>query len=204
LHVDFLSHPTLSLSHGIEMHAEQPLSPPQDLIVDALRHGDHRAALAACVQLHSASLGRLCMSWLGTQAEADEATQETLLAAFDAMSTWRGEGSVRAWLFGIARHVCARRIETRQRREARLRLVHSDADAVAGADGLLAARRRAEHVRNALEQLKPSERDAVVLRYEAELSFREVADVCGIDEAAARKRVSRALERLRDILPDDL
>lgn len=144
------------------------------------------------------------MSWLGTQAEADEATQETLLAAFDAMSTWRGEGSVRAWLFGIARHVCARRIETRQRREARLRLVHSDADAVAGADGLLAARRRAEHVRNALEQLKPSERDAVVLRYEAELSFREVADVCGIDEAAARKRVSRALERLRDILPDDL
>ena len=85
-----------------------------------------------------------------------------------------------------------------------LRLVHSDADGAPGADGLLAARRRAERVRDALERLKPSERDALVLRYEADLSFREVAAACGIDEAAARKRVSRALEHLRADLPDDL
>ncbi len=66
-----------------------------------------------------------------------------------------------------------------------------------GAEALLDARRRSERVRRALGVLKPSERDAVVLRFEGELSFREVGEACGIDEAAARKRVSRALERLR-------
>ena len=142
------------------------------------------------------------MGWLGSQAEADEAVQETLLAAFDAMAQFRGESTVRAWLFGIARRVCARRVETRGRREARLRLVRGDLDVSPGADSLLAARREAERVRSALEQLKPSERDAVVLRYDGELSFREVAEACGIDEAAARKRVSRALERLRTVLTD--
>ena len=71
-----------------------------------------------------------------------------------------------------------------------------------GADELLSARRRGERLRLALEQLKPSERDAVVLRFEGELSFREVGESCGIDEATARKRVSRALEKLRSTLVD--
>jgi RNA polymerase sigma-70 factor (ECF subfamily) len=42
----------------------------------------------------------------------------------------------------------------------------------------------------------------VTLRYEAGLSFREVAVACGVDEAAARKRVSRALSRLRERLSE--
>ena len=59
-----------------------------------------------------------------------------------------------------------------------------------------------ERLRNALAELKPSEREAVVLRYDAGLSFREVAAACGVDEAAARKRVSRALSRLRASLAE--
>ncbi|MBI5514708.1 MAG: RNA polymerase sigma factor [Deltaproteobacteria bacterium] len=185
---------------GVESTARQAGSDP---VIDAIQRGDPRGALGLCARLHGPAIGRLCMSWLGSQAEAEEAAQETLLAALDALGQFRGDGTVRAWLFGIARRVCARRVETRGRREARLRLVHADADSPDAA-ALLATRRRAERVRLALEQLKPSERDAVVLRYEGELSFREVADACGIDEAAARKRVSRALERLRQDLGQEL
>lgn len=181
------------------MTAEIPAA-PEDPIDDAIARGDHRAAVALCARTHGAALGRLCMSFLGVQAEADEAVQETLLAAYDGMGAYRAEGSVRAWLFGVARRICARRVETRVRREQRLRLVHGEAESAPGADVVLAARRDAERVRGALEQLKPSERDAVVLRYERELSFREVGVACGVDEATARKRVSRALERLRSLL----
>ena len=184
------------------MTAEIP-SEPEDPIERCLAHGDHRGAVALCARTHGAALGRLCMSFLGAQAEADEAVQETLLAAFDGAASYRAEGSVAAWLYGIARRVCARRVEVRGRRERQLRLVGSEVDHADGADVLLAARRRGERVRVALEQLKPSERDAVVLRYEGELSFREVGESCGIDEATARKRVSRALEKLRSTLVDE-
>jgi RNA polymerase sigma-70 factor (ECF subfamily) len=174
-----------------------------DPIHDLIVRGDHRGAVGLCARTHGNAIGRLCMAFLGSQADAEEATQETFIAAFDSMSGFRGDGSVRSWLFGIARRVCARRVETRGRREARLRLVRGDESESPAADMLLAARQRAERVRRALEELKPSERDAVVLRYESDLSFREVADACGIDEAAARKRVSRALERLRGALGDE-
>jgi RNA polymerase sigma-70 factor (ECF subfamily) len=136
------------------------------------------------------------MAFTGSQAESEELVQETFLAAFDGLSQYRGEGSARAWLFGIARRICGRHTEMRARRDARLRLVH-DTGRAPDASELSIDRERAERARAALANLKPSEREAILLRYEAELSFRELAEACGVDEAAARKRVSRALARLR-------
>lgn len=173
-----------------------------DPISAMISRGEYRDALGHCATSHGPAIGRLCMAYLGTQAEAEEAAQEALIAALDAMPSYRGEGTVRSWLFGIARRVCARRVEMRVRRENRLRLVQPD-ESVPGAEALLSARQQAFRVRNALEQLKPTEREAVVLRYDSGLSFAEVADACGIDEPAARKRVSRALERLRRSLADE-
>ncbi|WP_437598709.1 RNA polymerase sigma factor [Sorangium sp. So ce590] len=164
--------------------------------------GDFREALSRCARAYAMPLGRLCMAFTGSQAESEELVQETLLAAFDAFPQYRAEGSVRAWLFGIARRICGRHTELRARREARLRLVH-DTRPRPDASELALERERAERARAALSRLKPSEREAVVLRFDAGLSFKEVAIACGIDEAAARKRVSRALVRLRADLGEE-
>jgi RNA polymerase sigma factor (sigma-70 family) len=169
----------------------------------AIQRGELRDALARCARAYGPALGRLCMAFMGSQAEAEELVQETLLAAHDAFPQYRGEGSVRAFLFGIARKVCARAVERRARRDARLRLVHDDQHQQ-DASELAVARQRALKAREALEALKPTEREALLLRYEGDLSFREVAEACGCDEAAARKRVSRALLRLRETLKDQL
>jgi RNA polymerase sigma-70 factor (ECF subfamily) len=67
----------------------------------------------------------------------------------------------------------------------------------------LAQKRKAEQARAALGELRPSEREALVLRFGGDLSFREVAQACGIDEAAARKRVSRGLAALRSELGEE-
>jgi len=67
----------------------------------------------------------------------------------------------------------------------------------------LAARQRARALRAALTHLKPSERDVLVLRFVAGLSSREIAIATNLDEAAARKRISRALAHLRSVLPGD-
>jgi RNA polymerase sigma-70 factor, ECF subfamily len=170
-----------------------------DPIVDLIHDGRHRDALAACARTHHAVLGRLSMALLGSQADADEAVQETLLRAHRAMASYRAEGSVKAWLCGIARHVCAHMLETRRRGKELLELVPTEGEA----RDVFAQRRRARVLRDALAKLKPSEREALALRYVADLSHREIAEACGLDEATARKRISRALERLRTIVPTE-
>jgi RNA polymerase sigma-70 factor (ECF subfamily) len=173
-----------------------------DEVAASISAHDYRAALAVCAREHGLAVGRLCMALLGSQAEAQDLLQETLLAAYDSFDEWRREGSLRAWLCGIARRQCARHLERKLRRERRLRLVH-DANETELSEELALLRQRAEHARLALEQIRPSEREALVLRYAGELSFRDVALACGIDEAAARKRVSRGLARLREALKEE-
>jgi RNA polymerase sigma-70 factor, ECF subfamily len=182
-----------------EMEALASTRSTHDPILELIQSGNHRDALAACARTHQLILGRLCMALLGAPADADEAVQETLLRAHRGMAAYRGEGSIKSWLCGIARHVCAHMLETRRRGRELLELVPPDATI----DGTFETRRQARALRDALDKLKPSEREALVLRYVADLSHREIGVVCGIDEAAARKRISRALERVRSVMPSE-
>lgn len=167
-----------------------------------IQAGRHRDALAAAASQHGASIGRLAMALLGSQAEAEEVAQEVLIAAYRAFPSYRAEGSVRAWLLGITRRQCAKRLSKRVRQERRLRLVEAPTGE-ALPDDLLAKRRSAEQIRRALESLRPTDREAVVLRFQSGLAYGEIATLLGIDEAAARKRTSRALGRLRTTLAQE-
>ncbi len=167
-------------------------------IVSRVRAGDARGAIALCARHYGSPVSRLCFAMFGTQSDAEEATQETFLAAYDGMDSFRGEGSVKSWLFGIARRVCARRIEVRARQVRRLALLRNEESTGVGVDVAYENARRGEQVRDALGDLRPTEREAVLLRYVSELTVREVGEACGIEEAAARKRIGRALVRLRE------
>jgi RNA polymerase sigma-70 factor (ECF subfamily) len=93
-------------------------------------------------------------------------------------------------------------LETRARQSRKLALVANQGTSMSS-DELALQRQRAERARAALEQVRPSEREALILRYNAELSFQEVGLARGIDEATARKRVSRGIARLRDLLQEE-
>ena len=60
-----------------------------------------------------------------------------------------------------------------------------------------------QRARRLLSEIRPSEREALVLRFAAELSFGELAEAAGIDEATARRRVSRGLARMRALLGEE-
>ncbi len=179
--------PVLAIASAVE---------PPEPIGELIKTGRHRDALAACARTHGAILGRLAMALLGSQADADEAVQETLLRAHKAMPSYRAEGSVKAWLCGIARHVCAHTLETRRRGRELLELVPAE-------EGTTSTFASARTLRVALAKLKPSERECLVLRFVGDLDHREIATALGLDEPAARKRISRALAHLRTVIPTE-
>ena len=79
-----------------------------------LRAGD-RAAFAALVDRHGGPLLRLAMTFVKDRAVAEEAVQETWLAALDGLDAFEGRSSLRTWLFQIL----ANRARTRFTRELR-------------------------------------------------------------------------------------
>jgi len=173
-----------------------------ETITTALRRDDRRTAVALCARHHGAALGRLCVALLGSQSEAEDVLQETLIDAYHGFGGYRSEGTVRAWLYAIARRKCARHLEQRARRTARLAELPVDGAKDSASDEQVAADQRAARARELMASARPSEREALLLRYGAGLSYRELGAALGIDETTARKRVSRALGRLRDVLND--
>lgn len=202
--MSFSGHETEPPAHMTDeerLHASpsdaKPRTVDQD-IVAAFEAGRRERAVTLLAQHHALPIGRACMALLGNQGEAEDALQETLLAALDGIERFRGEGTLRAWLLGIARRRCARRLESRAK-DQKLRQALATSEVAPSAE----RETLAGQARRLLSEIKPTEREALVLRFAGDLSFREVGISCGIDEAAARKRVSRGLSRLRALLGED-
>jgi RNA polymerase sigma-70 factor, ECF subfamily len=159
----------------------------------AIAEGDTRRALALCAELHGESVGRLCLALLGSQTEADTVTEEVLLEAYRRSTELGAQSSRRGWLLGLARLACVRRLERRpgKRRKG------ADEAPPSSERGAAA---RARQARAVLGRIRPSEREALVLRFAAGASTEEAAVACDIEPADAQRRVSRALARLRDAL----
>jgi RNA polymerase sigma-70 factor (TIGR02960 family) len=83
--------------------------------VAAARCGDE-AAFEALVAAYRNALHAYCYRMLGSVHDADDALQETLLAAWRGLPGFEGRSSLRSWLYRIATHACLRLAATRRRR----------------------------------------------------------------------------------------
>lgn len=124
---------------------------------------------------------------------ADDCFQETMLAALRAYDEVRDPGSIRAWLFAIA----SRKAVDAHRDRGRAPQAVEDVETLGAAsrdvatDAALWARVR---------DLPDKQRHAVLLRYRADLSHREIALVMETSEAAARRNVFEGVQSLRTTL----
>jgi RNA polymerase sigma-70 factor (ECF subfamily) len=169
-----------------------------------LLHGDAEA-FGAFYRRHEDAVLRYFARRTGAAATelAIDLTAETFARALTARAQFDpGRGEARQWLFGIARHVLAGSLERgRVQDDARKRLMmeplvldESTVDAVA----VLAVGPAEE----ALEDLPPTQRDAIRRRVLDDASYAELASHLRCSESVARQRVSRGLRRLRQRLED--
>ena len=101
------------------------------------------------------------------------------------------------WLHRTAQNIAAQTVRTNVRRRAREQEAAA-MNELLSADPEATWEHIAPHLDAALGELSEPDRDAVLLRYFERKSAREMAQTLGISDEAAQKRVSRAVERLRE------
>ena len=162
----------------------------------AARRSD--AAFAELVRRHvdlvySAALRMVCDAHL-----AEDVTQGAFVALAQNARRLAGHPVLSGWLHRTAQNLAANAVRSEVRRRAR------EQEAVA-MNHLLAAEPEASweaiapRLDDALGKLNETERDAVLLRYFERKTARDMAEILGISEDAAQKRVNRAIERLREL-----
>lgn len=186
------------------------------VLLDRARGGDE-SAFGALVGRHRRELQRHCYRILGSLADAEDATQEALLAAWRGIAGFAGNSSLRTWLYRIATRTSLRVAERRPARvlswdahPARDPLgdlgAPDDATAwldpwIASIDDPAEAAVRRDTISlaflAALQQLPPAQRAALILRDVLDFSAAETAEildttVASVNSALQRARASRA------------
>jgi len=159
-------------------------------LVERIRMGD-RAAFDTLVRRHQAIVYRVCYRILA------DATQEALLRAYRKLDTFRGQSAFKTWLMRLTVNVS---LNERERRKATLPLDEVLLATLPDHSTDLAQAEAVTQIHQALQQVPPNHRAAVVLRDLEGFSYAEVAIALGVPEGTAKGWAHRGRSRLKDLL----
>lgn len=161
------------------------------------------------VEQHSARVYRLAYHLTGNQHDAEDLTQDVFVRVFNSLSTYR-PGTFEGWLHRITTNLFLDRM--RRKKRIRFDFMADDDASVPTSDSFDRHERSGQpedafdmsnlgdDIVDALSELTPEYRAAVVLSDIEGLSYEEIAATLGIKMGTVRSRLSRARAKLRESL----
>lgn len=139
---------------------------------------------------------------LGDVADAEDVTALVFMKALESLPSYQSRGcSFAPWIFRIARNAV---IDQYRRKRKQVTLDGVDHESRDGDPvGNVLGRERREELRRLVSHLSAEQRDVVLMRYAADLTFAEIADVLNKNEAAVRMLLHRGLRKMKAVLDDE-
>jgi RNA polymerase sigma-70 factor (ECF subfamily) len=153
---------------------------------------DYRRDFADIMATYANPMRRLCAAYAENGLDREDLFQEIFMAVWRALPAFRGDASVRTWVYRIAHNVALTWRARDRRRQAREMPLESDA----GASTQMDFRRFA--LRRAIAAMSPGDRTLTVLWLEG-LSAAEIEEVTGIKSATVAVRLSRIRKQLQPV-----
>ncbi|HJA63183.1 MAG TPA: sigma-70 family RNA polymerase sigma factor [Candidatus Intestinimonas stercoravium] len=155
----------------------------------------------------------LCRRMVGDQEDAAELTQETFLNAWRGLPGFQAESAFSTWLYRLASNVCLDFLRREKRRKSlSLTVVSLDQEEAVeleipdqryAPEGELERLEQRQAIRDGLARLSEEHRQVLVLRELSGLSYREIAQLLGVEEGTVKSRIARARGALRKVLVEE-
>ena len=179
--------------------ADRPYRVDDAGLVDAARRGD-RSALDRLLQLHFDRVRSLCRRVMANDADTDDATQEALIAICRGITRFDGRSSFSTWIYRVTTNACLDELRRKGRRPVAMERDSMPLPAVD--DGFAGAIADRLELDEALAQLSPDFRVAVVLRDVCQLDYEEIGEVLAIPPGTVRSRIARGRAHLARVVSD--
>ncbi|GAB4415619.1 MAG: RNA polymerase sigma factor [Bacteroidia bacterium] len=143
---------------------------------------------------------RKCISFVKDEEQAMDMAQDVLLKAFTQLSRFRGKSRFSTWLYAVTYNYC---VETYRRQSRHIKLDIDRGPDIAEntsevEQDLLGL--RADKLRAALEHISPEDKMILLLKYQDDVSIKELMDQLDISESAVKMRLARARQRVRELI----
>jgi RNA polymerase sigma-70 factor (ECF subfamily) len=171
---------------------------PSDDALMRLASEGHLDAFGILVRRYERSVRSCCIRLCRGVAPGEDAAQESFIRVWQSRSRYEARGNFRAYLFRVVHNCCRSRprsitliaewppeLPTREEE---------------GPLGLLLGKQQRRLLEASLMRLPEEQREALILRFSAELDYAAIAEIAGKPEATIRSRVFLGLSRLRRLL----
>ena len=183
-------------------------------LVESLRAGVERAYEELLTRFQQ-QVYTLALRLLNDPSEASDVVQEVFLKVFRNISSFRGQSTLKTWIYRITineAHNARRWFFRHRRREVEL---DTDPEESRNWKEIIPDRTRSpfdmalegeQHsmIEAALDRINPIFREAVVLRDITDLSYEEIAEILGVSLGTVKSRILRGREALREELAGNL
>ena len=158
---------------------------------------------------HEQMLWRVCWHYTHHQEDAADCLQEAMLKAWRAIKSYRGECSLKTWLYRIAATVCLDFLRKQKRlpeTESADELAEDEGftpvDASPTPDEAVIRRESADNIRAAIDALPADMRTAIILYALQGMQYEEIAEVTRTSVGTVKSRISRARQKIAKFLQD--
>ncbi|MGA2721328.1 MAG: RNA polymerase sigma factor [Bryobacteraceae bacterium] len=189
------------------------MSPQIDSLIRAAQRGD-QDAFEQLVRAHDQSVLRLAMNLLRSPEDARDVYQEAFLRVYRNLHSFRFDCSFHTWLYRIVTNICLDQLRKRQVRKEESAVVETPGGPVdrmdvfeeeaahANPERTVWNRELQRRIENALHDLTPRERMVFELRHYQGLRLRNIGEMLGTTEEAAKNCLFRATRKMRAVLGD--
>ncbi len=169
-------------------------------LITRWKGGDQRAA-TLLVERHAGAVARFASS-VGGRGDVQDLVQDTFVRAFASIDSFRGDSSLRTWLFTITRRLLLDLRRSERRRGEQVEVQEQDATTEYDALDSFVAEETRQRMHAAVNRLSKTQREVFLLRVSEGLSYKEIADVAGTTEGAARVHYHNAMRAIKEFLDE--
>jgi RNA polymerase sigma-70 factor, ECF subfamily len=184
-----------------------------DSLIRAAQRGD-QDAFEQLVRAYDQSVLRLAMNLLRSPEDARDVYQEAFLRVYRNLDSFRFDCSFHTWLYRIVTNICLDQLRKRKVRKEEPSVVETSEGPVDRMDAFeeeaaeadperaLWNRQLKQKIESALQDLTPRERMVFELRHYQGLRLRNIGEILGTTEEAAKNCLFRATQKMRSVLGD--
>ena len=182
-------------------------------LIRAAQGGD-QFAFEQLVQQYDQSVLRLALNLVRSQEDASDIYQEAFLRVYRNLQTFRFDCSFHTWLYRIVTNICLDQLRKRKVRKEESSVVETAEGPIDRMEGFeeeaaesdpersLWNRQLKQKIEDALQDLTPRERMVFELRHYQGLRLRNIGEMLGTTEEAAKNCLFRATQKMRSVLGD--
>src|SRR6185436_5952975 len=168
-------------------------------IVDRYLAGDMSAFDELMIR-YERQVYRVCYRFVDNRDDAKDLAQEVFIKAFEHLTNFRRESSLKTWLYRIAMNHCINHVKKHS--QEFVEVTEAVGSVRSSAQSQLEDSEQREHFRRLVKQLPPKQKAILELRINEQLSYEEIAKISGRSVSTIKASVFFALEKLRKLVKD--